>query len=134
MGAVCNIGEHDTLTVDFVSMGPQGSGNDFAIDDISLRKLSMVPESEFIKTVNRTVIWEGEAITDTITFTNPGPVEVTNITVIDVLSKHPEVIVDYSITVNINGGSPYSQVLVWRMKFSCRAFRPMHRLASPIPY
>lgn len=69
IGTVINSLNNTTLTVEFLSEGPEVIGNDYAIDDISLTEI-LVPKFTPVKTVNRSFVDVGETVQYSVTLTN----------------------------------------------------------------
>lgn len=69
IGSVINSQNNNSLTVEFLSEGPEVIGNDYAIDDVSLNEI-LIPEFVPIKTVDSTTANVGETVTYTVTLTN----------------------------------------------------------------
>lgn len=99
LGSVINSGANNQLTVRFRSEGPAATGNDFAIDDIQLREVSL-PDFELIKESSNCLVTQGSTITYTTTLTNPCDNPFTNLIFQDILPANINFIPD---TVEING-------------------------------
>lgn len=69
IGSVINSQNNASLTVEFLSEGPETIGNDYAIDDISLRQI-IVPNFVPVKTADRQTANVGETVRYTVTLTN----------------------------------------------------------------
>lgn len=69
IGSVINSRNNTSLTVEFLSEGPEVIGNDYAIDDISLNEI-LVPEFIPVKTVNTPFVNVGETVEYTVTLAN----------------------------------------------------------------
>ena len=69
IGTVINSLNNTSLTVEFVSEGPEVIGNDYAIDDVSLTEI-LLPEFIPVKTVNTSNVEVGETVEYTVTLTN----------------------------------------------------------------
>lgn len=69
VGSVINSQNNTTLTVEFLSEGPEVIGNDYAIDDISFNEI-LVPEFIPVKTASQSAIGVGETIQYTVTLEN----------------------------------------------------------------
>lgn len=69
IGTVLNAQNNTSLTVEFLSEGPEVIGNDYAIDDISFNEIQ-VPEFIPVKTVDRQSVNVGETAQYTVTLTN----------------------------------------------------------------
>lgn len=69
IGSVINSQDNTSLTVEFLSEGPEVIGNDYAIDDVSFQEIQ---EPLFIpvKTVDRPAANVGETVRYTVTLTN----------------------------------------------------------------
>lgn len=64
------------IDVAFISEGSNASGNDFAIDNIILRRLIPSPHITFVKSADKIVVYPGDIIEYTVVFTNSGEVAV----------------------------------------------------------
>ena len=98
IGSLINSQGNTSLTVEFLSEGPEVIGNDYAIDDISFNEI-LVPEFRPVKTVDRQNAAVGEVVHYTVTLTNDCQSPLTNVffqdTVPDGLSFVPgSVVVD----------------------------------------
>lgn len=69
IGSVINSQNNTSLTVEFLSEGPEVIGNDYAIDDISFNEI-LVPEFVPVKSVDRQTANVGEIVNYTVTLTN----------------------------------------------------------------
>jgi uncharacterized repeat protein (TIGR01451 family) len=69
IGSVINSQNNTSLTVEFLSEGPEVIGNDYAIDDISFNEIQ-VPEFIPVKTVDRESANVGETVQFTVTLEN----------------------------------------------------------------
>ena len=69
IGTAIQSGSNSALTIEFFSQGAAAIGNDFAIDDISLRELEL-PDFQLVKSENRTTATVGDTITYTVTLNN----------------------------------------------------------------
>ncbi|MFQ8599584.1 MAG: DUF11 domain-containing protein [Oscillospiraceae bacterium] len=78
IGSVINSQNNTSLTVEFVSEGPEVIGNDYAIDDVSLNEIQ-VPEFIPVKTVDRQTANVGETVNFTVTLTNTCQSPLTNV-------------------------------------------------------
>jgi uncharacterized repeat protein (TIGR01451 family) len=78
IGTVINSQNNTNLTVEFLSEGPAVIGNDYAIDDISLREIQ-VPEFIPVKTVSTPVANVGQVVTYKVTLTNTCTSPLTNV-------------------------------------------------------
>lgn len=69
IGSVINSRNNQSLTVEFVSEGPEAIGNDYAIDDVSFQEIQ---EPIFIpvKTVDKSIANVGETVRYTVTLSN----------------------------------------------------------------
>ncbi len=86
IGTVINSRNNTTLTVEFLSEGPEAIGNDYAIDDISLNEIE-VPVFTPIKTASTTELAVGEAVTYTVTLTNTCESDLTDVFFQDILPE-----------------------------------------------
>ena len=85
IGTIFNSGDNTSLLVSFISEGGAASGNDYAIDDISLYQLAENPVTDIQKTVSPMFAHPGDEVTYTVTFTNSGTVELTDVSFVDEL-------------------------------------------------
>lgn len=69
IGSVINSQNNTSLTIEFLSEGPEVIGNDYAIDDISFNEIA-VPEFIPVKAVDRPAANVGETVEYTVTLTN----------------------------------------------------------------
>lgn len=99
IGTVINSQNNQTLTVEFLSEGPEAIGNDYAIDDISLNEIE-IPTFMPIKSVNNANVLLEDIVTFTITLTNSCESTLTNITFQDSI---PEGFTFLPNSVVING-------------------------------
>ncbi|WIV12926.1 SdrD B-like domain-containing protein [Proteiniborus sp. MB09-C3] len=99
IGTVINSQNNTNLTVEFLSEGPAAIGNDYAIDDISLREIQ-VPEFMPIKTVSTPVASVGQIVTYTVTLENTCTSPLTNVSFQDIV---PNGLSFVPGTVTING-------------------------------
>lgn len=70
IGSVLNSRNNTSLTVEFLSEGPEVIGNDYAIDDISLNEIQ-IPTFVPQKTVDSSTAAVGDTVTFTVTLSNP---------------------------------------------------------------
>lgn len=78
IGSVINSQGNTSLTVEFLSEGPEVIGNDYAIDDISLNEI-LIPKFIPVKSVDRTHANVGETVTYTVTLENTCSSPLTNL-------------------------------------------------------
>lgn len=78
IGSVINTQNNTSITVEFLSEGPEVIGNDYAIDDISLNEI-MVPVFTPVKTVSNATPSVGETINFTVKLTNTCTSPLTNL-------------------------------------------------------
>lgn len=78
IGSVVNSQGNTSLTVEFLSEGPEVIGNDYAIDDISFNEIQ-VPQFVPVKTVDRQTANVGETVVYTVTLTNTCQSPLTNV-------------------------------------------------------
>ena len=78
IGAVINSRENAELTFEFFSQGEATIGNDFAIDDITLREV-LLPQFLLIKSEDKNMAAIGELVTYTLTLTNTCEQPLTNV-------------------------------------------------------
>lgn len=69
IGSVINSQNNTSLTVEFLSEGPEVIGNDYAIDDISFNEI-LVPRFIPVKTASQSIVGVGEIIDFTVTLEN----------------------------------------------------------------
>lgn len=69
IGSVINSQNNTSLTVEFLSEGPEVIGNDYAIDDVAFQEIQ-VPLFIPVKTVDRATANVGETVRYTVTLTN----------------------------------------------------------------
>ena len=99
IGTVINSQDNTTLTVQFLSEAPEAIGNDYVIDDISLREIE-VPIFTPEKIGSTTVASVGDIVTYTITLENTCSSPLTNVFFRDIV---PTGFVFIPDTVTING-------------------------------
>lgn len=99
IGTVVNSKNNQIITVQFSSLGPEEIGNDYVIDDISLREIE-VPDLNIIKTVNNSIINVGDFVTYTVSLKNNCTSPITNLFFKDVVPNGLEFIQN---SVYING-------------------------------
>ena len=99
IGTVLNSQDNTSLTVEFLSEGPEMIGNDYAIDDVSFNE---VEEPVFIpvKSVSAATANIGETVVYTVTLTNSCESPLTNVFFRDVV---PEGLTFVLGSVTING-------------------------------
>ena len=86
IGTVINSHDNTKLTVKFLSEGSAAVGNDYAIDDISLSRIT-VPKFVPVKTESKSVAYVGETIEYTITLQNTCASPLTAVVFIDNLPQ-----------------------------------------------
>ncbi|AFS78893.1 repeat domain-containing protein [Gottschalkia acidurici 9a] len=101
IGTVINSQNNTSLTVEFLSQGPAAIGNDYAIDDISLREVQ-VPQFMPVKTISTPVANVGEVVTYTVTLENTCTSPLTNVFFQDLV---PNGLSFLPGSVTINGAS-----------------------------
>ena len=84
IGSVINSQNNTSLTVEFLSEGPEVIGNDYAIDDVAFNEI-VVPEFIPEKTVSNTNVSVGETVTFTVTLTNTCTSPLTNVLFQDII-------------------------------------------------
>jgi uncharacterized repeat protein (TIGR01451 family) len=98
-GDIFHTGDVDSVVVRFVSQGPGGSGNDYAIDDVSLTKVTIPRALTPTKTAEPTTVDVGDTVTYTITAVNNFERAVEDAYIQDTLPNGLS-FVDGSVTVN----------------------------------
>jgi len=98
IGTVINSYDNTKLTVKFLSEGEAAIGNDYAIDDISLNKIT-VPKFIPVKSIDRPVAFVGETVVYKVVLKNNCTLPLTNVIFLDKLPQGL-VFVDGSVTVN----------------------------------
>lgn len=98
IGSVINSRNNTSLTVEFLSEGPEVIGNDYAIDDISFNEIQ-VPRFIPVKTVDRQTADVGETVRFTVTLTNTCQSPLTSLIFRD-LMPNGLTFVPGSVTVN----------------------------------
>lgn len=98
IGTVINSQNNTNLTVEFLSEEPAVIGNDYAIDDISLREI-LVPEFTPVKTVSTPNASVGDVVTYTVTLQNTCTSPLTNVFFQDIVPNGLS-FVPGSVTVN----------------------------------
>ncbi|EGT4674947.1 DUF11 domain-containing protein [Clostridioides difficile] len=101
VGTVINSQNNNQLTVEFFSEGESAIGNDYAIDDVSLREIA-VPTFTPIKTSNTETANVGDIITYTVTLYNTCDSPLTNVFFRDLIPNGLEFIPG---TVTVDGVS-----------------------------
>ena len=99
IGTVLYSGTNSNLTVEFISMGESANGNDYVIDDVALREVT-VPVLAPVKTVSQNPIAVGDTVVFTTTFDVTSGNPVTNIFYID---NMPDGLTFEPNSVEING-------------------------------
>ena len=84
-GAIFNTGNNTLLTLQFKSMGPAATGNDYALDDIGFYEVYIPPEITVTKTSDRTHTLIDGTITFCSAVRNDGNVDIYNSIFRDVL-------------------------------------------------
>ena len=98
IGSVVNSQNNSSLTVEFLSEGPEVIGNDYAIDDISFNEIQ-VPEFIPVKTVDRQTATVGEVVRFTVTLSNTCQSPLTNLFFRDLVPEGLSFVPD-TVTVN----------------------------------
>ncbi|MBC8570189.1 DUF11 domain-containing protein [Zongyangia hominis] len=98
IGSAINSQNNTSLTVEFVSEGPEVIGNDYAIDDVAFQEIQ---EPVFIpvKTVDRSTANVGETVRFTVTLTNTCESPLTNVFFQDIV-PNGLAFVPGSVTIN----------------------------------
>lgn len=98
IGTVVNSQNNTSLTVEFLSEGPEVIGNDYAIDDIQFNEV-LVPEFIPVKTVSVESANIGETVKYTVTLTNTCTSPLTNVFFQDIIPNGLS-FVPNSVTIN----------------------------------
>lgn len=98
IGSVINSQNNTSLTVEFVSEGPEVIGNDYAIDDISFNEI-LVPQFIPVKSVSQSTVSVGETIQYTVTLENTCLQPLTDVVFRDIV-PNGLTFVPGSVTVN----------------------------------
>lgn len=101
IGSVVNSQNHTSLTIEFLSEGPEVIGNDYAIDDVSFQEIRMpvfIPK----KTVDRSVVNVGDTVRYTVTLSNTCKSPLTNVFFKDIV---PDGLAFVPGSVTVNGAS-----------------------------
>jgi len=104
IGTVINSQNNTSLTVEFLSEGPEVIGNDYAIDDVSLNEVQ-VPLFIPVKTISTPVANVGETVTYTVTLENTCTSPLTNVFFKDIV---PNGLLFVAGSVTVNGVSEES--------------------------
>ncbi|QUH19789.1 DUF11 domain-containing protein [Alkaliphilus sp. B6464] len=104
IGTVINSQNNTSLTVEFLSEGPEVIGNDYAIDDVSLNEVQ-VPLFIPVKTISTPVASVGETVTYTVTLENTCTSPLTNVFFKDIV---PNGLLFVAGSVTVNGVSEES--------------------------
>ncbi len=92
--------DSNKLTINLVSTGEEGDGNDYAIDDLSLQKVNLPSGLAMKKASNKTEVALGDTITYTITMKNTFARDLLNVKLQDALPPELEFV---EKTVKIKG-------------------------------
>ncbi|MDR1700139.1 MAG: DUF11 domain-containing protein, partial [Lachnoclostridium sp.] len=84
IGTLINAGDNTSLTIRFISMGPEAFGNDYVIDDISLNEVRATVFSPK-KMVDNSVLNVGSITKYTVTLENTGINSLTNVIIKDLI-------------------------------------------------
>lgn len=98
IGTVINSQENTSLTVEFLSEGPEVIGNDYAIDDVAFQEI-LIREFTPVKTSSVSSVSIGENVEYTVTLTNTCTNPLTDITFRDLVPEGLD-FVPGSVTVN----------------------------------
>ena len=100
IGTLLNTGSNSKITVKFLSEGPAANGNDYAIDEVRLREITLSAATLTpTKTVTPTSAYLGEIVTYTSTFTNTTDYPLFHVFFSDTLPSNLEFI-SGSVTIN----------------------------------
>ena len=114
VGTIIQAGDFSTLTVQFISLGPPASGNDYVIDNVGLH-LTDIPIYSPVKTVTPSAAAVGDIVTFTVVFTNDSNLPLTDIEFVDPI-PNGLVFVPESVVIN---------------EVSCEAYDPNIGFAVP---
>ena len=78
IGSIVNSHENTQLIIEFFSLGEAAIGNDFAIDDIAFRQVSL-PQFELVKEASQTTAKIGDIVTYTVSLHNVCQQPLTNV-------------------------------------------------------
>lgn len=98
IGTVINSQENTSLTVEFLSEGPEVIGNDYAIDDVAFQEI-LIREFTPVKTSSVSSVSIGENVEYTVTLTNTCTNPLTDVTFRDLVPEGLD-FVPGSVTVN----------------------------------
>jgi len=101
IGIIIRSGNFSTLEVQFLSIGPAASGNDYAIDEIALYEVD-VPLYKPVKTATPDAVNRGDTIEIAVLLTNGSNLPMTNINFTDLLPDGLRFVAG-SVTINGTG-------------------------------
>lgn len=99
VGAIVDIVNDSEVIVEFISEGSAAGGNDFAIDDISLKAVEPAPVTILPKVADKDNAGLGDIITYTLIYNNPGPATVRDAIFQD-YTAYGTTFVSNSLTIN----------------------------------
>lgn len=104
VGVIFNSGSNTNVQINFYDVGPAGPGNDYAIDDVALRGVT-IPVFTPHKEISQSNAQLGDIITYTITLTNTCKSSLTNVMFQDIL---PDGLTFVEGSVTVNGSADRS--------------------------
>lgn len=100
IGSILYSGTNTALTVQFISQGPAAIGNDYALDDVSLKEVKIPDSLPLLKEINTDKAQIGETITYTTTLKNTYDYTITDLFFKDII---PPGLSFIQGTVKVNG-------------------------------